>query len=219
MSATFIEPPFAGSFRRLSPCEELILRFPNEAAAGSLSAQRDIKTATASALSRDFQRLLQRVFYPFTDVIENLTGLGFVVHDFRLPAAPARRRMLSDWQSSWPNLTRTPDRLSWWSIRRDCLTVLELLLRYPESARPIAAIISIAGASNGSPVADDLYEFYRDWLAGLPIPGCDRGTGEEVRRLATRCPLRMVDDRIDRQSPCRYFRSWRCQELTVFRRY
>jgi hypothetical protein len=61
--------------------------------------------------------------------------------------------------------------------------VLEFLLRYPQTSQQIAAIVSIAGASNGSPIADDLYEFYRDWLAGLPIPGCDRGTGEEVQDL------------------------------------
>jgi len=61
--------------------------------------------------------------------------------------------------------------------------VLELLLRYPQTALQVAAIVSIAGVSNGSPLADDLYEFYRDWLAGLPLPGCDRGTGEEVQDL------------------------------------
>jgi hypothetical protein len=61
--------------------------------------------------------------------------------------------------------------------------VLELLLRYPQTSQHVAAVVSIAGASNGSPVADDLYEFYRDWVARLPIPGCDRGTGEEVHDL------------------------------------
>jgi hypothetical protein len=35
------------------PCEELILRFPNEAAAGSLSRQTNIKDRYRSRLSRD----------------------------------------------------------------------------------------------------------------------------------------------------------------------
>jgi hypothetical protein len=52
-----------------------------------------------------------------------------------------------------------------------------------KNAWNISAIVSVAGASNGSPIADDLYEFYRDWLAGLPIPGCDHGTGEDVHDL------------------------------------
>src|SRR5262249_31626745 len=60
---------------------------------------------------------------------------------------------------------------------------LEMLLRYPLTSGRIAAIVTIAGAANGTPIADELYEIYRDWLAGLPIPGCDRGTGEEVRDL------------------------------------
>ena len=61
--------------------------------------------------------------------------------------------------------------------------VLELLLRYPHTSQHIAAVISIAGAANGSLVADELYEIYRKWLARFPMPGCERGTGEEVRDL------------------------------------
>ena len=45
--------------------------------------------------------------------------------------------------------------------------VLELLLRYPKIFQHIAPIISIAGASNGSPYADEIYEFYR-----IGLPGC-----------------------------------------------
>ena len=64
------------------PCDELILRFPNEAAAGSLSKQTDIKDRYQIAFVPGFfSDCLNGIFYPFTDVIADLTGLGFVVHN------------------------------------------------------------------------------------------------------------------------------------------
>jgi hypothetical protein len=166
------------------PCEELILRFPNEAAAGSPSIQTDIKDHYQIAFVPGFfSDCLNGIFYPFTDVIADLTESGFVVHNLptfgRASSAANAERLARQFAQLGPD-------------SKPFITVvyskglpdfLELLLRYPRTAQHIAAIISIAGAANGSPIADEHYAIYRDWLAGLPIPGCDRGTGEEVRDL------------------------------------
>jgi hypothetical protein len=166
------------------PCEELILRFPNEAAAGSLSRQTDIKDHYQIAFVPGFfSDCLNGIFYPFTDVIADLTGLGFVVHNlptFGRASSAANAERLA---TQLAQLSPDPKPLIMVVYSKGLPDFLELLLRYPQTTQHIAAIISVAGAVNGSPIADDLYEFYRDWLAGLPIPGCDRGTGEEVRDL------------------------------------
>jgi len=58
------------------PCEELILRFPNEAAAGSLSKPTGIQNRYQIAFVPGFfSDCLNGMFYPFTDVITDLTGL------------------------------------------------------------------------------------------------------------------------------------------------
>jgi hypothetical protein len=166
------------------PCEELILRFPNEATAGSLPKQTDTRDRYQIAFVPGFfSDCLNGIFYPFTDAIADLTGLGFVVHNL-----PTLGRA-----SSAANAERLAKQLAQLGHNTKLFIVvvyskglpdfLELLLRYPRTAQRIAAIISIAGAANGSPIADEHYDLYRDWLAGLPIPGCDRGTGEEVRDL------------------------------------
>ena len=123
------------------------------------------------------------IFYPFTDVIADLTGLGFVVHNlptFGRASSAANAERLA---KQLAELSPDPKPFIIVVYSKGLPDVLELLLRYPQTLQHIAAIISMAGAANGSPVADELYEIYRNWLARLPIPGCDRGTGEEVRDL------------------------------------
>jgi hypothetical protein len=123
------------------------------------------------------------MFHPFTDVIENLKVSGFAVHDFRIAGRASSAENAGRLARQLAELDPDPRPLIMVVYSKGLPDVLELLVRYPESVRQIAAIVSIAGAANGSPVADNLYEFYRDWLARLPIPGCDRGTGEEVHDL------------------------------------
>ncbi|HSE87490.1 MAG TPA: hypothetical protein VLJ79_14795 [Candidatus Binatia bacterium] len=165
-------------------CDELILRFPGETGSGASSVQTDIANRyRIGFVPGFFSDCLNGTFYPFTDVIADLTGLGFVVHDlptFGRASSAANAERLG---KQLAQLSPDPKPFIMVVYSKGLPDFLELLLRYPQTAQHIAAIISIAGAANGSPVADDLYEFYRDWLAGLPMPGCDRGTGEEVRDL------------------------------------
>jgi hypothetical protein len=166
------------------PCEELILRFPGEASPGAPLAQRDIANRYRIALVPGlFSDCLNGIFYPFTDVMENLKESGFAVHDFRTAGRGSSAENAQGLAKQLAELSSDPRPLIMVVYSKGLPDVLETLLRYPQTSQHVAAIVSIAGASNGSPVADDLYEFYRDWLAGLPIPGCERGTGEEVHDL------------------------------------
>jgi hypothetical protein len=166
------------------PCDELILRFPNEAVAGSVSRQTDIQDRYRIAFVPGFfSDCLNGTFYPFTDVVADLTGLGFVVHNLPTSGRASSAANAERLAKQLAQLSPDPKPFIMVVYSKGLPDFLELLLRYPQTSQQIAAIISIAGAANGSPVADELYELYRDWLAGLPIPGCDRGTGEEVRDL------------------------------------
>jgi len=166
------------------PCEELILRFPGEASPRAPLAQRDIANRYRIAFVPGlFSDCLNGIFYPFTDVIANLKESGFAVYDFRTAGRASSAENAQRLAKQLAELSPDPRPFIMVVYSKGLPDVLELLLRYPQTSQYIAAIVSMTGASNGSPVADDLYEFYRDWLAGLPIPGCDRGTGEEVHDL------------------------------------
>jgi hypothetical protein len=166
------------------PCEELILRFPDEPGSGPAIPQRDISSLYRIGLVPGiFNDCFNGAFHPFTDVIKPLIESGFAVHDFRVAGRASSAENAERLAQQLKELDPDPRPFIMVVYSKGLPDVLELLVRYPETARQIAAIVSIAGASNGSPIADDLYEFYRDWLAGLPLPGCDRGTGEEVNDL------------------------------------
>ena len=167
-----------------APCEELILRFPNEPAPNILSTKGDIKDRYRIAFVPGFfSDCLNGIFYPFTDVIADLTGLGFVVHNLRTFGRGSSAENAQRLAQQLGELDTDPRPFIFVVYSKGLLDVLELLLRYPQTSQHIAAIISIAGAANGSLVADELYEIYRKWLARFPMPGCERGTGEEVRDL------------------------------------
>jgi hypothetical protein len=61
--------------------------------------------------------------------------------------------------------------------------VLELVVSHPQVAARIAAVVSVAGAANGSPLADQFQAAYRLLVARMPLVVCARGTGDEIDDL------------------------------------
>lgn len=65
--------------------------------------------------------------------------------------------------------------------------ILHFLVDYPEQARSVAAVISVAGAVNGSPLADRYSGAdYDNWLVGMFPGGCDakdRGVLDSLSRI------------------------------------
>lgn len=60
---------------------------------------------------------------------------------------------------------------------------LEFLLAYPDLAAQVVAVVSVAGAINGSPLGEALSNAYRGWLAQLDISQCPPGDGGAVSSL------------------------------------
>lgn len=166
------------------PCEELILRFPGESDSSAVMSQRDITSLyRIGFVPGIFNDCFNGAFHPFTDVIKPLIESGFAVHDFRVAGRGSSVENAEHLAKQLTELRPDPRPFIMVVYSKGLPDVLELLLRYPELAPEIAAVVSVAGASNGSPIADQLYERYRHWLAGLPVPGCARGTGDEVNDL------------------------------------
>jgi hypothetical protein len=61
--------------------------------------------------------------------------------------------------------------------------LLEVLVARPDIASRVDALLTVGGALNGSPLADDLYGLYGMTVALMPFEGCDRGHGDPVADL------------------------------------
>ena len=61
--------------------------------------------------------------------------------------------------------------------------ILEGLVTYPELARRVAAVVSVAGSVNGSPLADDASPSLLTLLEYLPGSQCDEGDGGALDSL------------------------------------
>lgn len=67
---------------------------------------------------------------------------------------------------------------------KGAVDILEFTVAYPELASRVAAVVSVAGAINGSPVAGIAAPFYQRSLKDVSLPGCAPGDGGAVASLA-----------------------------------
>lgn len=63
------------------------------------------------------------------------------------------------------------------------LDALAAMVLHPHLAQRVAAVIGVAGAFNGSPLADQLRGLYRVAVASNPLLRCESGAGDELEGL------------------------------------
>jgi len=130
-----------------------------------------------------FAECLEPVLKPFADAESGLRARGYDIAYFRVPGrgtAELNARHIAT-QISEAKADPRPWILVTYS--KGLTDALELLVGNPDVAGRVAAIVSFAGAANGSPLADTLHAEYRDLIARFPIPGCASGSGEEIEDL------------------------------------
>ena len=165
-------------------CDDVLLRLPGENEAVAVEplaslAQR-YRIAFVPGL---FSECFDRYARPFEDVQRVLAQEGFAVDYVRVPGRGTtadNARRLAD---HFATLPADPRPFILFAYSKGLPDTLEFIVRHPDAASGIAAIVSVAGAANGSPLADDLNVTYRNWAATFPLPGCDAGSGDEIHDL------------------------------------
>jgi hypothetical protein len=165
-------------------CAAVLLRLPGEAA----SAPAVMPNALAGRyriafVPGFFSECFDGIARPFVDVERDLRAEGFTTDYFavsgRGTAAANADRIAARIAAQGDD----PRPLIVVAYSKGLVDVLELAVRHPAAARRIAAVVSVAGAANGSPLAANLHAVYREWVAAFPLPGCDPGNGEEIDDL------------------------------------
>ena len=166
------------------PCDDVLLRLPGESPAPFEPAPPEaVRRYRLAFIPGLFSECLQAVARPFADVIPELTRTGF---DARYFSVAGRGSVATNSERLGTEIAALPDDgrpLVVVAYSKGLPDLLELVVRRPDLAARITAIVSIAGAANGSLLADRHLVTYRRWLSGLPLVSCGSGTGDEMGDL------------------------------------
>jgi len=168
-----------------SVCDEVLRHFAGETPPLVLPPVKDLAQRYRIVFVPGlFSECFEPLVRPFEDVMEALRAEGFHTDYFGVSG----RGTVSD------NAARlalqffdTPDdtrKLIVFAYSKGLIDTLEMLLDYPATGENIAAVVSMAGAANGSPLADQLNTLYLRLGAWFPLPGCAAGSGMEIRDLS-----------------------------------
>lgn len=165
-------------------CDDMLLRFPGEVAATSTPPRAvPVQRYHIVFVPGLFTECLGALRRPFADTMDVLRRRGFDVHYFQVAGRGTVAANAEQLSRSFAGLSDDGRQVIVFAYSKGLPDVLEFVVRYPEAARRVAAIVGVAGAANGSPLAEDMDSLYRSLGARFPLPACDPGTGDEIRDL------------------------------------
>lgn len=129
---------------------------------------------------------------PFRSGVERLRELGYWAKTLELSGRSGTEHnaaRIADELRKMPPDAGTPLVLIGYS--KGVNDALTFLLRYPDLARRVDALVSVAGTVNGSPLGDRYAGLY-SVFADVSVPGCPAGDGEMVASLARTRNLRWL---------------------------
>jgi hypothetical protein len=165
-------------------CDDVLLRLADEGPPAPFTPRSEIRERYRIAFVPGFlAECFGEMARPFADVMDELARAGFAVH--YLPTAGRGDTEHNSAQLAEQITAMPPDSRPFivFAHSKGLPDVLTLLARYPQTAPKIAAVVSVAGAMNGSPLADRLNPAFRKWLSSLPMLRCRRGDGDEFEDL------------------------------------
>jgi pimeloyl-ACP methyl ester carboxylesterase len=122
---------------------------------------------------------------PPTTAGKNLEKFGYALRSIDVDAlsgTATNARQVRDAIMAMPG-EAGPPRIVLFGYSKGTPDVLEAVVRYPELQQRVAAVVSIAGAVGGSPLANDAKQGQADLLRHWPKARCDSGDGGAVESL------------------------------------
>lgn len=121
---------------------------------------------------------------PFADALAHLGRLGYRAGQVPVDARSGSVRnagLIRDYLAAHPSLDG--ERLVLVGYSKGIADILEAVVAHEGVREAVDAVVSIAGAVGGSPIADDLADPLRELLRRLDLPGCDPGDGGGIESL------------------------------------
>ena len=162
------------------PCDEILHRFTDEPAGTGEPvhlgpARSKLRVAVVAGLGAECFGGFVSAF-PFA--LEHLRGFGYQTASIRVDGLSSSTNNGRQVKDAVVAMDLAPDeRLVLVGYSKGTPDILEGLATYPELAQRVAAVVSVAGSVNGSPLADDAPESMLALLEYLPGSECGAGDG------------------------------------------
>jgi pimeloyl-ACP methyl ester carboxylesterase len=168
------------------PCDEILHRFTDEpAGTGELvhlgPARSKLRVAVVAGLGAE---CFGGFVSAFAFALEHLRGFGYPTASIRVDGLSSSAHNGRQIRDAALAMDLAPDeRLVLVGYSKGTPDILEGLVAYPELRERVAAVVSIAGSVNGSPLADDASPSLLALLEYLPGSQCDEGDGGAIDSL------------------------------------
>jgi hypothetical protein len=168
------------------PCDAILHRFTDERAGTGEPvhlgpARAKLRVAVVAGLGAEcFVGLVSA----FRFALEHVQGFGYQTASIRvdgLSSSTNNGRQVKDAVVAMH--LGSEERLVLIGYSKGTPDILEGIVTYPELAQRVAAVVSVAGSINGSPLADDAPASMLGLLKYLPGSECDEGDGNALESL------------------------------------
>lgn len=168
------------------PCGDILHRFTDEPAGTGEPvrlgpARSKLRVAVVAGLGAE---CFGGFVSAFPLALERLRGLGYQTASIRVDGLSSSTNNGRQVKDAVVAMDLAPDeRLVLVGYSKGTPDILEGLATYPEMAQHVAAVVSVAGAVNGSPLADNAPESMLSLLEYLPGSDCGAGDGGALNSM------------------------------------
>ncbi|HKQ24895.1 MAG TPA: hypothetical protein VJT81_10685 [Burkholderiales bacterium] len=165
--------------RKRRECEELLHRLGDEAPAPdrpATPAGHDTRLHLVFVPGM-FNDCARTVALPFETAVPRLRILGYQAEILPVSGRSSssfNAARIAEFVSQLPAVDR---RLVLVGHSKGAVDILEFMVVYPDLASRVVAVVSVAGAINGSPLADAAGDLYQRSVKDTALPGCAPGDG------------------------------------------
>jgi len=131
-----------------------------------------------------FAECFPKMGKPYQDAAARLEKLGY-----RIDTIVVSGRSSSGYNAAMIAKTvdglelKVTERLILLGYSKGATDILHFLVDYPEHAKKVTAVMSVAGVINGTPLADKFAETYENWFKNTAIKACEPGDGDVLKSL------------------------------------
>lgn len=168
------------------PCDFWLHRLDDEPAAPAAARPHAVAPMQVLLVAGAFSECFGEAALPFGAAVDSLRDSGIridtVVVDGR-SGTEHNAREIAAYLDAWPVRPDVPLVLIGYS--KGVIDILQYLVDFPEAARHVDAVVSVAGSVGGSPLADEFDGLYELMFSHLPSGHCPPGDGDVVHSLRT----------------------------------